>query len=114
MLLTTAAASPVGAAGDLQNPDALRGRMFIAGATLIDAPTDEPSRSHAYFEVLGDAARHLFESMPALAVPDLCVPGRQFKQAGHLTCSVGTRAQDARCNFAVDLRDGELASGSVC
>jgi hypothetical protein len=100
------------AGGDMQNPDRLRGQMFIAGATLVDPPPDEPRRSHAYLEVTGDAARHLYETMPAHAVPDLCSPGRRFKQAGHLTCSVGAR--DARCAFAIDLRDGALAAGTVC
>jgi hypothetical protein len=113
-VLLAAASSSAGAAGDLQDPDWLRGQIFIAGATLVDPPVDELRRSHAYFEVVGDAARHLFDAMPVRAVPDLCVPGRQFKQAGHMTCSVGARAPDARCDFAIDLRSGELAVGSVC
>ena len=85
------------AAGDMQNPDRLRGQMFIAGATLVGPPPDEPSKSHAYLEVTGDAARHLFESMQVQPVPDLCVPGRRFKQAGHLTCSVGALAAGTVC-----------------
>lgn len=102
------------AAGDMQNPDRLRGRMFIAGATLVDPPADEPHRSRAYFAVEGEAARHIFEAMATPAEPDLCQPGRKLKRVANLVCSVDSRAQDARCDFAIDLRSGELTVGSVC
>lgn len=98
----------------MNRPAPLRGRMFIAGATLVDPPDNEPGRSHAYIEVTGDAARHLFTTMTAPAEPDGCVPGRRIKRAGGMACSMGRGAQDARCDFAIDLRSGALAAGSVC
>jgi hypothetical protein len=107
-------ALPAAAAGDMQHPDRLRGRMFIAGATLVDPPDDEPRRSHAYVEIIGEAARHLFEAMATPAVPDQCEPGRKLKRVANLVCSIGALEQDARCDFAIDLRSGELAVGTVC
>ncbi len=102
------------AAGDMQNPDRLRGELFIAGATLVDPPDGERTDTHAYLTIAGDAARRLYATMPAAAIQDLCTPGRRLKRAGHVTCSVGARPGDARCDFAINLGDGSLAPGSVC
>lgn len=107
--------SPVAiAAGDMDHPDRLRGEMFIAGATLIDPPTEEPRNTHAYLTISGDAARRMFNSLKAPAEADACVPGRRLKRLGHVKCSVGAKAADATCDFSLNLTDGTLASGLVC
>jgi hypothetical protein len=106
--------SPAFAAGDMQNPDRLRGEMFIAGKTLVDPPVDEKRDTHAYMTVSGEAARRLFNTMKAPAQADLCQPGRRLKSAGHLRCSVGAKAADAKCDFSVDLASGTLGAGLVC
>jgi hypothetical protein len=105
---------PANAAGDMQNPARLRGELFIAGATLVDPPPDERRDTHAYMTVSGEGAARLYAAMAGAATPDLCIPGRRLKRAGPLTCSVGARASDARCDFAINLGDGSLAPGLVC
>lgn len=102
------------AAGDMQNPDRLRGEMFIAGATLVDPPAEEMPDTHAYLTISGDAARRLYNTLKVPAVADLCLSGRRLKRAGHLSCSVGAKAADARCDFALNLADGSIAPGLVC
>ena len=106
--------APAASAGDPAKPDRLRGEMFIAGATLVDPPPDEPRDTHAYLTISGDAARRLYASLKTAEAPDLCLPGRRLKRVGHLTCSVGGRPADARCDFGLDLDAGRLAPGLVC
>jgi hypothetical protein len=106
--------SPAFAAGDMQNPDRLRGEMFIAGKTLVDPPTDEKRDTHAYMTVSGEAARRLFNTIKAPVKADLCQPGRRFKSVGHLRCSVGAKSADAQCDFSIDLASGTLGAGLVC
>jgi hypothetical protein len=106
--------SPAFAAGDMQNPDRLRGEMFIAGRTLVDPPPEERRNTHAYLTVTGEAARRLFNTMTAPATADLCQPGRRMKSAGHLRCSVGTKPAEAQCDFSIDLSNGMLGAGLVC
>jgi hypothetical protein len=102
------------AAGDMQHPDRLRGEMFIAGATLVDPPADEPRATHAYLTISGDAARRMYATLKAADEPDLCQPGRRLKRLGNITCTVGARPADARCDFSINLGDGSLAPGLVC
>lgn len=102
------------AAGDVTSPLRLRGEVYIAGVSLVDPPSEETRDTHAYFRVTGAAARHLFDTIPGAPHPDLCLPHRRFKQAGHMTCSTGADGRDAICEFAIDLRTGALGAGSVC
>lgn len=113
--LSVALLAPVDAvAGGAVKSERLRGELFIAGATLIDPPLDEPHDSHAYLMIEGSAARRLYVGLKAADVPDLCLPGRRVKRVGHLTCSVGATAADARCDFGLNLGDGSAAPGLVC
>ena len=107
-------APAVHAAGDMQHPDRLRGEMFIAGATLVDPPTDEKRDTHAYLTISGDAARRLYNTLKVPAKADACLPGRRLKSVGHVSCSVGAKASDARCDFGLNLADGTIAPGLVC
>jgi hypothetical protein len=95
-------------------PERLRGEVFIAGATLVDPPPDEPRDTHAYLTIDGNAARRLFVALKVADVPDLCLPGRRMKRVGHITCTVGATAADARCDFGLNLGDGSAAPGLVC
>jgi hypothetical protein len=104
----------VAAPADTPNPDRLRGELFISGATLIDPPPEEPRDTHAYVTIEGSAARRIYGALKVADVPDLCVPGRRLKRAGHVTCSVGAKPADARCDFGLDLRQGSIAPGLVC
>jgi hypothetical protein len=102
------------AAGDMQKPDRLRGEMFIAGATLIDPPPEEVHDTHAYLTISGDAARRLYNTLKVPAAADLCLSGRRLKRVGNVSCSVGAKPTDARCDFALNLADGSTAPGLVC
>jgi hypothetical protein len=102
------------AAGDMQNPDRLRGEMFIAGATLVDPPPEEVRDTHAYLTISGDAARRLYNTLKVPASADLCLSGRRLKRVGNISCSVGGKARDARCDFGLNLTDGSIAPGLVC
>ena len=92
----------------------LSGDMFIAGATLIDPPPDEPTKTHAYLRLSGAAARKLFDALKPKATADACRPGRHLKTAGPVVCSVGAKPGDAECSFALDLASGGTAPGNAC
>jgi hypothetical protein len=115
MLCAMASAlSAAGIAADMQHPARLAGEMFIAGATLVDPPPDEPNDTHVYFSLSGTAARQLYRSLKAAEILDACTPGRRMKTVGHVRCSVGAKPNDALCDFAIDLARGTVAPGSVC
>jgi hypothetical protein len=104
----------VEAAGDMQHPIRLTGELFVAGATLVDPPPDEPTGTHAYLHLTGAAARRVFDALKAKEKTDACVPGRRLKAAGPVVCSVRGKVDDAYCDFALDLTRGVIASGSAC
>ena len=95
-------------------PDRLQGELLLGGATLVDPPPDEPRDSHAYFAVTGAAARRLYEAMRGAARAEGCEAGQRLRRQGHLTCTIGSRRQDANCSFAIDLRNGAMAPGLPC
>ncbi|WP_424812394.1 hypothetical protein [Roseococcus sp. YIM B11640] len=92
----------------------LAGEALFGGATLVDPPEGEPRGTHAYLTVTGPAARRIFDAMPGPARPDACEPSRRSKRAGQVTCSVGRRAQEAQCDFALLIARGELTGGRPC
>jgi hypothetical protein len=91
----------------------LRGEVFIAGKTLVDAPPDEPKNSHAYVTVSGAAALRLYQAMRAKEEPNLCTAGR-LKRAGAMTCTLSTDGKRAACDFSLDLMKGALDTGRPC
>jgi hypothetical protein len=105
-------ASPHAAPGQ---PLPLRGDMFVAGATVVDAPPNEPRDSHAYFSVHGAAALRMYRIMRGRAEDDLCRGNRRkIKRAGALSCSAGPGGREATCAFSIDLRSGRAAGGAPC
>lgn len=114
ILALIAGSLPAQAAGDMQHPIRLTGELFVAGATLVDPPPDEPSGTHAYLHITGAAARRVFDSLKATEKADACVPGRRIKAAGAVMCSARGKADDAYCDFALDLTRGTTASGTAC
>jgi hypothetical protein len=107
-------AQPSKAAGEMGHPIRLTGELFVAGATLVDPPPDEPTGTHAYLHLTGAAARRVFDALKAKEKADACVPGRRLKAAGPVVCSARGKADDAYCDFALDLTRGTTASGSAC
>jgi len=114
MLAPIVGAQPSKAAGDMQHPIRLTGELFVAGATLVDPPPDEPAGTHAYLHLTGAAARRVFDALKTKDKADACVPGRRLKAAGPMVCSVRGKADDAYCDFALDLTRGTIAAGSAC
>lgn len=92
----------------------LTGEALFGGVTLIDPPPGEPAGTHVYFTVTGAAARRMFNAMPGPVRNDACEPGWRTKRAGHVRCSLGRRAADAQCSFAVVLTRGDMAQGGPC
>lgn len=102
------------ASGDMQHLYRLSGEMFIAGATLVDPDPSEPAGTHAYLHVMGAPARAIFERLKAKEIADACTPGRRVKTAGAIFCSARGKADDAYCEFALDLTRGTAATGTAC
>lgn len=92
----------------------LQGEMFVAGATTVDPPPNEPKNTHAYVTLTGPSALRMYQAMKAKAEDDLCQDDRKIKRAGSLACSVGKNGKDASCDFAVDLVKGAIANGRPC
>ena len=114
LLALIAGSQPALPAGDMQHPIRLTGELFVAGATLVDPPPNEPAGTHAYLHITGAAARRVFDSLKAVEKADACVPGRRIKAAGPVLCSARGKAEDAYCDFALDLTRGTTASGTAC
>jgi len=104
------------AAEDTQRPirTPLSGEIFIAGRSVIDPPRDEPRNTHAYLHMTGPAARRLFDAIKGKVAADACEEGRRSKAAGNVVCSVGTKLNDAYCDFSIDTRVGTIAGGGPC
>lgn len=92
----------------------LQGEMFIAGATTVDPPLNEPKNTHAYVTITGPSAHRMYQAMRAKVEDDLCREGQKLKRAGNLSCSVGKNVKDASCDFSVDLVKGAIAHGQPC
>jgi hypothetical protein len=102
------------AAQDMQRRTPLSGDIFIAGRTLVDPPQDELRNTHAYIRLTGAAARRLFDAIKGKVAADACEEGRRAKAVGNVVCSVGTKVNDAHCDFGIDTRDGTIAEGPPC
>ncbi len=92
----------------------LQGELFIAGATTVDPPANEPKNTHAYVTITGPSALRLYQNMRAKAEDDLCQDGHKLKRTGKLSCSVGKNGKEASCDFALDLVSGQAATGRAC
>jgi hypothetical protein len=105
------AASVVAASAPHQ---ALHGSLQIRGATIVDAPKEEPKNTHAAFSIDGGAAKMLYDALPGKPVEDECLAdGSLGKRAGNLAC---VRRHDGKyeCDFAIDLRSQTIEPGRVC
>ena len=112
LLAALAAASAVAAAAPRQ---ALRGSLQIRGATIVDAPKDEPKNTHAAFVIDGAAAKMLYDAIQGKPEEDECMgDGSLRKRAGNVSCL--RRANDGKyeCDFAIDLRSQKIEPGRVC
>jgi len=93
----------------------LQGHLYIGGKTLIDPPSNEPKKTHAYIKIEGAAALQMYRTMKAAEHDDECLgDGWRTKIAGPLQCWISANRKEANCTFAVDLVAGRLAFGSVC
>ncbi|MGE0715395.1 MAG: hypothetical protein AB7P02_08140 [Alphaproteobacteria bacterium] len=93
----------------------LRGEAFVAGRHLVDPPPEEPRDSHAYMVVRGAAAVRMFRGMRAREEEDLCRgKGWRVKRSGGLACALRAGGREGVCDFALDLRSGNLDGGRPC
>lgn len=85
-------------------------RYVIRGKSIIDPGPDEKIDRVA-FSITGNAAKEIYESMPA--EPELvCFEPIQQKRAGGLACT--KTGQDYHCTVAITLDSGETAPGAAC
>lgn len=93
----------------------LRGEAFIAGATIVDPPPDEPQGTHAYLIVTGEAASKIFDALKSVPTEDVCRgEGWMIKSAGDFSCATNCTSGEAECDFSIDLRSGTTAAGRPC
>lgn len=98
-----------------QKQTPLRGKMFIAGKTVIDPPKNEARNTHAYLVITGAAAIRMYRAMRAKAKNDLCRgDGWRIKSAGPLACAISRGGKRAECDFSVSLATGQSSSGQAC
>jgi hypothetical protein len=93
----------------------LQGSYVVAGATLVDAPPDEPRDTHLRLTLEGDAARELWDAMKVEPAYDECLDdGTRSKRVGEMQCWL--QADDAmyRCAFAVEVATQRITSATAC
>ena len=98
-----------------QMESALRGKMFIAGKTVVDPPPREAKNTHAYISITGNAAKRMYRTMRGRIQPNECrSDGWKMKTAGPLTCSISRDGKKASCDFAISLVNGRSKDGQPC
>ena len=91
----------------------IQGSFSVGGATLIDAPAEEPSDTHLYVVIEGAMASSIYQRLEADAETDLCGDtGGLVKQGDRIVCLKLERRHE--CRFAIDMRSETLAPGGVC
>ena len=110
--VAVAAASVVAASAP---QEVLHGSLQIRGATIVDAPADEPKETHAAFIIDGNAAKRLYDAIPGKPMEDECHgDGSLRKRAGNLACVRRAQGGKYECDFAIDLRSQTIEPGRVC
>jgi len=93
----------------------LSGEYSIAGQTIIDPPPNEPTDTHLYFALTGNAARDLYNAMKATARADACgEPGGLLKSIGAMQCTRAPGGKSYQCSFAIDIAKQRISGGSAC
>ena len=93
----------------------LHGALQIRGATIVDAPAEEPQNTHAVFVIEGSAAKTLYEAIQAKPEEDECLgDGSVRKRAGNVSCVRSAAGEEYECDFAIDLRNQKIEPGRAC
>lgn len=93
----------------------LAGLLEIRGATIVDAPPEEPRDTHAAVVLRGDGARLLYEALKVEPTKDECFSdGSLRKQIGGIKCVRLATDQTYECDFAINLREQKIEVGRVC
>ena len=114
LALVLIASFPAGGRAEMTAVEGLAGEAFLGGATLIDPPAGEAANTHAYLTIVGLFARRMFNALQGPVGTASCESGWRVKRAGALTCAAGRRPSEARCSFAIALRQGVMAAGPPC
>jgi hypothetical protein len=92
-----------------------QGTLEIRGATLVDAPPEEPKNTHASFLITGDPAQALYEAIRGEPFRDECLDdGSVRKSAGNLVCVRLANDHGYECDFAIELEARKIEPGRVC
>lgn len=87
----------------------------IGGATLIDAPESEPSNTHIYLRIRGDAAKDMYNIIESAAVRDACLDdGTLTKRAKNIQCEFDPKHDAYACYFSIDVNSNAIGHGAVC
>ncbi|UMR29226.1 hypothetical protein MJ904_19340 [Massilia sp. MB5] len=89
----------------------LDGTYAIKSATLIDPPSNE-KKDRIVMIIKGNAAKDMYDEIPAKAKKSKCDAEMLLKIAGNLACT--KESNFYTCNVAILLRTGETASALVC
>jgi len=87
----------------------------VGGATLVDAPASEPTDTHIYLNINGDAARDMYNIIDSAAVHNACLDdGTLTKRAGNIQCDFDPAHGAYRCYFSIDVNANTIGLGAVC
>lgn len=106
------AALGLGSAAAALDVKPLAGSYAIGSATLVDPPPGE-KKDRLLLYLDGDAAREVYEAMPAPARADACDPDLRTKSAGALECSL-SKAGEYTCAVGILLEQGTTVKASTC
>jgi hypothetical protein len=92
----------------------LRGSFMLYSLGLGDPQPARRDDNKIAFEITGDAARKMFDSL-GRDVRDACTEGSgvRVRRKENLSCQ-RENAGEYRCSFGFDLRTGKSIGGSVC
>jgi hypothetical protein len=90
----------------------LTGFLSITGEYAIDPPPDQKI-DRVGIHLTGEAAKRVYDAMPAKAERDSCDDGMRTKRAGSLSC-FSDNDQRYGCMIAVLLASGETRPYGAC
>jgi hypothetical protein len=104
------------AASDDATPERpLQGDYYFGGATLVDAPPDEPQDTHLRMHLTGTAAKDLWQAMRVDAIHDECRDdGSRVKQIGGTQCELDADGRTYECWFALDIARQQVVDAITC
>lgn len=85
--------------------------LTITGKYAIDPPPDQKNDRVGFF-LIGEAAKRIYDAMPAKPKNDECEQGMQSKEAGSLSCS--KLKGDYVCMVGILLATGQTAQYGAC